>query len=388
MQALEAKPKIAVYYPAFLGGGAEAVALWMLEALWQKYDLTLFTVSHVDLERLNTLYGTHLSNHNIQIKSLFPKSLATTINLLIANGQHARMLFFHLLIRYLKSCKDHYQLLISAYNAVDFGKQGLQYIHWTKVLEGNILYESISDFSLDRVKHNYSVANSQMVADLAKTVYGCEPTVLYPPVVIQNPNINWNDKENSFVCSGRLTKAKQTHKVIRILKQVRDRGFDIKLYLTGGGGGTYAWGYHRYIKQLVKENASWITLYENLAYEDYVQIISQCKYGIHYKKEPFGISIAEMVKAGAIPFVRDQGGQVEIVGQQHQDLLFDNESDAVDKITAVLADPKRQRQLIDSLEIQRYLFSTDRFMNEIGHVVDHCLTNVETASSYALGQYS
>ena len=42
--------KIAVYYPAFLGGGAETVALWMLEALKEKYELTLFTVSDVDFE--------------------------------------------------------------------------------------------------------------------------------------------------------------------------------------------------------------------------------------------------------------------------------------------------------------------------------------------------
>jgi glycosyltransferase involved in cell wall biosynthesis len=361
---------LAVYYPAFLGGGAETVALWMLEALKEKYSLTLFTVSDVDFERLNAMYGTTLSNDTIQVKPLFPKALNAIADFLIANNKQIRMLLFHLSIRHIKAHQADYDLLISAYNAADLGKKTLQYIHWVKVLEGNPVYERISNFSIAQLKKNLSLANSQVVREAIQKTYGIDSTVLYPPVVLEIPNEPPIAKENAFICSGRITAAKQPDQVIEILRQVRAKGFDVKLHLTGGGGGAYALKYEQSIKKLAAENADWITLYEDLAYSDYVQVVARCKYGIHYKKEPFGISIAEMVKAGVIPFVRSQGGQVEIVGAQNEDLFFGDREEAIAKIIAVLESPEKQSALVESLKEQKKLFSTQRFMAEMAQFVD------------------
>jgi len=361
--------KIAVYYPAFLGGGAETVALWMLEALKEKYDLTLFTVSDINFERLNAMYGTTLSHQKIQVKSLFPKFLNSIADFLIANNKQIRMLLFHLSIRHIKASQEDYDLLISAYNAADLGKKTIQYIHWVKVLEGNQWCEKISNFSIAQLKKNPSLSNSQVVRGAVQKAYGIDSIVLYPPVVLEVPDVGI-EKENAFICSGRITEAKQPDKVIKILNHVRARGFDVKLHLTGGGGGAYALKYERAIRKLAAENADWITLYENLEYADYVRVVARCKYGIHYKKEPFGISIAEMVKAGAIPFVRSQGGQVEIVGAQNQDLFFENEEEAIAKIIAILSSPEKQSTLLEALEEQKQLFSTQRFMAEMTKFVD------------------
>jgi glycosyltransferase involved in cell wall biosynthesis len=367
--ALVEKPPIAIFYPAFLGGGAEAVALWMMEALQDTYSITLYTVTEVNFDRLNALYGTHLSRQVITVKPLFPK-FSSLFNGLIANSKPIRMLLFHGLIRHLKQTANRNAILISAYNAIDFGRPGIQYIHWIKVLESNPFYNRISDFSIQRMQSNLSITNSYTVADFVKKEYGCESTVIYPPVVLDAPKLDWEQKQEAFICSGRLTEAKQPHKVISILKQVRDRGFDIRLHLTGGGGGSYAWKYQNFVRKMVKENSNWVTLYENLAYADYVQVMANCRYGIHFKQEPFGISIAEMVKAGAIPFVRNQGGQIEIVGDQNQELLFGNEQEAVEKIVAVLSNACLKEQLKANLAQQKSLFSTDRFMQEIKYLVD------------------
>ena len=362
--------KIAVYYPAFLGGGAETVALWMLEALKEKYELTLFTVSDVDFERLNAMYGTTLSRQKIQVKSLFPKFLNAIADFLIANNKQLRMLLFHLSIRHIKANQENYDLLISAYNAADLGKKTIQYIHWVKVLEGNGWCEKVSNFSIAQLKKNRSLSNSQVVREAVQKAYGIDSTVLYPPVVLDVPDEPTVEKENAFICSGRITEAKQPDKVIKILQQVRAQGFDVKLHLTGGGGGAYALKYERSVKKLAVENADWITLYENLEYADYVKVVTRCKYGIHYKKEPFGISIAEMVKAGVIPFVRSQGGQVEIVGAQNQDLFFGDEKEAIAKIIAVLSSPEKQSALVEALKAQKQLFSTQRFMAEMTKFID------------------
>lgn len=365
----DTRKKIAVYYPAFAGGGAEAVGLWILEALHQDYDLTLFTISDAQFQVLDSMYGTHLAAANVQINSLLPPQVETLVNTIISNNAQLRMLLFHWLIRHLKQQQQHYDLTISGYNAIDLGQRGINYIHWVRVLEGNRLAEAISGFNADRVKESLAIANSYVVQDTIRKTYDTESVVVYPPVVIDVQNIPWEDKEDAFICSGRLVKAKEPHRAIQILQRVRAQGFPIKLYLTGGGGGAYGWQYRKFLQNMVDANADWVTLCENLPYSDYVKVLSRCKYGIHYKKEPFGISIAEMVKAGAVPFVRDQGGQVEIVGSHNPDLLFADEEEAIAKIIQVLQDGDRLQKLRDSLEHQKYLFSTERFMSEIKQIV-------------------
>lgn len=361
--------KIAIYYPYFMGGGAEAVGLWIIQALKDKYDLTLFTLGKIELERLNLMYGTSISNEDIKIKTIVPKFLTKLCYFMMANSKDIRMAFFHLLIRFFKQHSQQYDLVLSGYNAMDMGQVGIQYIHWVKVMEGNHFHQKISNFSEAQISQNISIANSHCVADIVKQTYGIDAKVVYPPVVIDVPNLPWNEKENAFICSGRIVKAKEPHRVIKILKLVREQGFDIKLHITGGGGGIYEWQYTKLMKNLVSENSSWITVHENLPYREYVKVLAKCKYGIHFKKEPFGISIAEMVKAGAIPFVRSEGGQVEIVGQHNEELFFNTEAEAVEKIIDVLSFSDKQNKLIQSLSNQKKLFSTEKFMLEINDFV-------------------
>ncbi len=363
------RTKIAVLYPAFLGGGAEAVGLWILEALKDRYDVTLFTVAGVNFERLNAMYGTHLSAESIQIESLFPQARAAFVNACIANNWHVRMALFHTLIRRMKAQRGRFATCVSAYNAVDFGDKGINYIHWINVLDSSKFYNLLSDTRPDRVKQYCNLANSKMVAERVESAYATTPDVLYPPVVIDVQDVAWEAKEFAFICSGRLTLPKEPHKVIEILGRVRDRGFPIKLHLTAGGGGVYAWQYRNRIRKLVAENADWITLHEDLSYADYTDVLAKCRFGIHYKTEPFGISIAEMIKAGAIPFVRSFGGQVEIVGEENKELFFYDPDEAVEKICFVLENEPLQTQLRDAMVTQKNLFSTERFMTEFRQIV-------------------
>ncbi len=374
MQMLHRK-KIAFYYPYFTGGGAEAVGLWMIQALMDKYDITLFTVGSINIEKLNSMYGTEISTEKLQIHQLVPSYLTKICYFLIANSQNFRQFFLHSLLSEFKKYCHLYDLPMCGYNAIDMGRKGIQYIHWTRVFEETRLYHRLSNFSEESLPQNISLVNSQAVSTRVKKVYGIDAKIIYPPVVIPIQNIPWEEKEDSFICSGRIVKAKEPHRAIKILKRVREAGFDIKLHITGGGGGIYGWQYKRTINKLVAENSDWITLHENRPYQEYATLLSKCKYGIHFKKEPFGISIAEMVKAGAIPFVRSIGGQVEIVGAHNQELFFDSEDEAVEKIIATLKDGERQNKLIASLEEQKYLFSTEKFISDIQGVVDTYFQN-------------
>lgn len=377
------KPSIAVWQPYFLGGGAEAVALWILEALVEKYDVTLFTLAAIDLDKMNRMYDTHLKPEQLKIRAVLPQQLTDLADRLIANSPVIRLALIYTSIQALKSESASYDLAFSAYNAVDLGCPGVQYLHWVNVVEQDPhkagwwlrLLMKLTDFSRDRLKQNVSLANSRYTADRVYQTYGIHSEVVYPPVVSDIQEVPWEEKEDAFLCSGRVVVAKQTHRVINIVKKVRDRGFDVKLHITGGGGGAYRWGYQRKVEKLAAEYSDWVYLHQNLPYRDYLKIVAQCRYGIHYKPEPFGISVAEMVKAGMIPFVRSRGGQVEIIGEQNTDVLFNKEPDAVEKIIAVLESRERQTELLSSLKHQKPLFSTERFMTEIDSITHQTLVN-------------
>lgn len=364
---------IAIYHHCFLGGGAEAVALWILEALKGKYDITLVTFVAPDWQVLNSMYGTSLNDESIKVDAIFPSKFYRLVNTLASNSKNFRQLAIHLPLRRLKQNYQHFDLVMSAYNAADLGKPGIQYIHWIKVLEGDPLaqkyYNKISDFSEKNLKKNVSLVNSEVVAKAVKEHYGLDSIVVYPPVVIKEGDVPWAEKEEAFICSGRLVDAKQPHRAIQCLQKVRQQGFDVKLYFTGGGGGSGNAKYKRYLDKLIRENADWVTVYEGLSYEDYSQLLYRCKYGIHFKPEPFGISVAEMVKAGTITFARGNSGPTEIIGRENSELFFTNLEDAIAKVTHVLADSDKQHKLLAALEKQKSLFSTDRFMSEINQVV-------------------
>ena len=76
--------------------------------------------------------------------------------------------------------------------------------------------------------------------------------------------------------------------------------------------------------------------------------------------EGFGISVAEMVKAGAIVFAPNDGGQAEVI--DNPDLLFSGVDDAADKICAVLSNPEKQHALRAQLALRSEMFSAGRFM--------------------------
>lgn len=387
------RKRVAVWQPYFRGGGAEAVALWILEALQDDYDVTLHTLSQVDLTWLNAMYNTNLSDTRISIRYQLPKSIDRIIYSAIAGSEMLRMAFIYWTIKYFKHASSEYDVVLSAFNALDMGRPGIQYLHWVHVVENAykkapLWYKTLmqwADFSHARLCENYSIANSEYTAQWVEKTYGIKADVIFPPVVTQIDESAWLERENAFLCSGRIVRAKDTHRVINILKSVREQGFDIKLHITGGGGGGGIYGQHylRKIEKLVQQNADWISLHQDLSYADYLKVLTRCRYGIHYKPEPFGISVAEMLKADLIPFVRSKGGQMEIVGTEHQDLLFADEKDGVEKIIEVLSNQDLQQNLLQSLQKRKHLFSTEKFMTDIRRTIAKYLASSEKNSSMA-----
>ena len=156
------------------------------------------------------------------------------------------------------------------------------------------------------------------------------------------------------------------HEIINTLIKVRKKGYDVHLHITGCEGNPK---YEREIKRLQKENSSWIFLNKGLSRKEYCEILARHKYGIHMRKEAFGIVIAEMVKAGCIPFVRSEGGQIEIIGKNKL-IMFNDSKEAVKKIIEILSNEEKQKKLFNFLNRRAKLFNKERFTKDVQKIVN------------------
>ncbi len=229
----------------------------------------------------------------------------------------------------------------------------------------------LSGFSATSMLRNLTLVNSQWTGEVVKQAYGIEPIVLYPPVPGDFSDVPWHDKENGFVCLGRFDPSKRIECIVAILAEVRKHVPDVHLHIIGTTASqdpAESRDYRQKIKELARANSSWVSLHQNLARHELTALLSRHRYGLHaHQTEHFGIAVAEMVSAGCITFVPDDGGQVEIV--QDEALIYHDEPDAVRKIIAVLRNSDEQARLSTRLAQRKQALSNQKFVENIRDIV-------------------
>src|SRR5262249_18388475 len=107
-------------------GGGNGVAAWMLEALKREYEVTVLTWVPVDLQAINTFYGTALraSEFRFLRVATAPRLLLGAVPLPLA------LLRNSLLMRRCKRIATDYDVFVTANNEADFGRPGIQYVHF------------------------------------------------------------------------------------------------------------------------------------------------------------------------------------------------------------------------------------------------------------------
>ncbi|MEO0241552.1 MAG: glycosyltransferase [candidate division WOR-3 bacterium] len=382
--------KVSVIHPAFGRGGTEAVCAWTLMGLSEDYDVELLTFDDlITLKALDDFYGTTLNSRKIKIRVLdAPRKLRR-----MDSGYH--LLRQHLMMREVKKIKDDYDILFSTYNEMDFGKKGIQYIHFPFLVDfeyakhkeadfGKIWYHRpspirwaykkigyiLSQFNYERMKTNLTIVNSAWTGKIIREAYGIESIILYPPVRVDSPSVTspeeFLSRELGFIAIGRIEPTKRFIEIVRIIQNVRTRGFDVHLHIIGTPGDA---NYVSRLKKLAKENSKWLFIEEGLSRSELIRLISRHRYGIHGKiNEHFGIAVAEMVKLGLIVFVHNSGGQVEIV--QDPALIYNAEEDAVIKIERILRDESLQISLHQTLLKRGLIFSVEAFTEKIRQLTE------------------
>jgi glycosyltransferase involved in cell wall biosynthesis len=368
-------PKVVIGHPYFAFGGSESVVMWLVEALKRHYEITVLTTGGWDLPALNAYYGTQIQASEVQVRIAPVPWPFRNYSAAALRGACYQ--------RFARQVAQEYDLRISAYNLTDWGLPAIHFIadfNWNPALReqydphspGFIYQESPLRWTYlklaaaynkptgrDFIRKDQIVANSHWSADLLKKQFGARCTaVIYPPVWTEFPEVPWEQKEEAFVMIGRIAPEKRIERAIAILDEVRQRGHRLRLHLCGLIEHGH---YGRQIAQLTRERADWIHLAGRVTANRKAHILANCRFGIHTRAaEPFGISVAEMVKAGAIVFAPDKGGQAEILA--HKDLLFSDESGAVDRICAVLTNSTKQFALRSHLKTQLVKFNSKLFV--------------------------
>ncbi len=385
------RPKIAIIHPCLIvGGGSESKALWMLETLKDNYEVFLLTMGRVNLNVFNEGYGTNLKRDEIKIISIpIPYLFRKRFDALRG----------YRLARFCRKVASDFDLIISTYNTMDFGQRGIQCIadfsfddrlrrafHATLKGLNSLFYRAsparsiylklaniLAGDSKDGWKRNLTVANSDWTGKVMKEAHGIDSVTIYPPVASEFPDIPWDKREDGFVCLARLVPEKRIDRIIEILERVREKGWNIHLHILGRLDDSE---YARNLRELCEKNREWIFVEGLMIGHKKLEFVAQHKYSLSGRdKEPFGIAVAEAVKAGCIVWVPNGGGQVEIVN--HPSLIYDSVEDAVNKIDKVLKNSALQVDLQKHLVKQAGKFSVERFTSEIREVVHQFLKEKE-----------
>lgn len=364
-------------------GGGNGVAAWIVQALRDDYRLDVLAWESQSFDEINRGFGTSLgaSDFTLHVIPARVRHLCERAPLPLS------LLKSHLLLRHCRRMNDHHDAILTVNNEADFGRRGIQYVHfpwsylprptydlrWYHVPQMIPFYQHlcarISGFSFERMRRNFTLVNSDWTGRKLREQCGLESTTVHPPVAGTFPDVPWDARENGFVCIGRISPEKELEKVIEIVGALRSAGHDVHLHLVGSGGGAY----YRRVRALAGRHAEWVEMNENLSRQELVRLVAQHRYGIHgMSEEHFGMAVAELMTGGSIVFVPCGGGQVEIVGGDER-LCYRDAVDAVAKIVRTLQDPGLQRSLREHLATRIDQFRVERFTQRIRDIVrDFC----------------
>lgn len=364
-------------------GGGNGVAAWVLQALVPDHRVTVLSWRPVDIEPINRFFGTALHSSDFDT-IVVPRSWRVIPDHLPVP---ATLLKLSLLMRYARRVSAGFDVLFGVCNETDYGRRGIQYVHYPTYLRPrpnvdlrwyhppppglNIYYrlaDRIAGFSLDRMKSNVTLVNSDWTGAHVSRFLGIQTQTLYPPVADPAPGLTWSERTNGFLAIGRISPEKEYERVMRILARVREQVPGVTLTIVGTWD-RHARRYRDQLFSLAQSLGSWIDFRQDLSRDAVRGLMATHRYGIHgMREEHFGMAPAELARAGCLVWVPRGGGQMEIVGREPA-LMYDSEDDAVATIVRTLESPAEQDRLRQVLTASER-FSTAHFVTQVRAIVD------------------
>ena len=388
-------------------GGAEVVAAWALEALVREHEVDVLTWGVPDFRALDRDYGTSLAGAAIGIRRP-PRGVRLAVESLQRLDRDPwSVQRFAVLMRMARRLRRRYDVVLCTHGEADLGGPGIQYVHqpWCGAAFRTISspgpgpvaravatlafalrpWRLLSGFSCDRMRSNFTLANSEGTSDLVRSTYGIESTVLHPPVPAPAAGRPWGERENGFVCVGRLVAAKRVDHVLEILRRVRALGEDVALHVVGHVQDEEP-AYGAALLDRLRAAGPWVSVHAGLSRAALGELLGSQRWGIHAMvREPFGIAVVESIRAGCVVFVQDDAGPAAIIGDAPA-LLFRDDDEAVDRIVSMLRSPAAQASARAHLAERGELFTAERFVEELRRTVDAFAASGEGRPQVSPGQ--
>jgi len=390
------RPRLLVTHPWMGRGGSEATAMWTLQALQDDCELTFATASPMDWAELNAVFGTRVDPARL-VCLRAPRLPGVDSPLRLAYAQT------RLFQRWCRRLAPAYDLCLSAYNPLDFGRPGVQVIgdfSFSETMRKRLYVQSEAelrhrDGPLRRTylafgralggperplseRGDLVLANSAWSARQLEEHFGLVGCpVLHPPVVLPAPARSGPVPDGGgggetaatsvtevpardplgFACLGRVVPEKEIERIVAILKAVRAAGPPVTLRLVGRFGDD---AYSERIRALVEAEGDWIRCEGFLTLTEKQALFTSLSFALHACRiEAFGIAVAEMASLGCVPLVPDTGGAGEIV--PHSELKYGSEEEAVARILALIENPERVAELRSALVQSVARFSPEHY---------------------------
>lgn len=207
---------------------------------------------------------------------------------------------------------------------------------------------------------DHFIANSQYIARRIKKVYGREASVIYPPVDVENFEVN-NEKQDYYFTASRMVPYKRIDLIVEAFSQMPDK----KLIVIGDGPEM------KKIQSKVKDN---ITLLGYQPFSVLKEHMQNAKAFVFAAEEDFGIIPVEAQACGTPVIAFGKGGALETVRpvgiENPTGILFKQQTvtslqDAIDEFekTQSLFTPNACRENAER-------FSRARFDQEFRNFVD------------------
>jgi glycosyltransferase involved in cell wall biosynthesis len=362
-------------------GGGDLVATWMLEALKDEHQLSVLAWEPLDLAALNRFCGTTLQAQDLTL--ITPRArLRAAIALSEGVGVRSHPVHrYQLLMREARRLAAGAELLLSAFDEADLGPPGIQYVHspWSQIAMGAVPvcthgraarlrpWVLASGFSVERMRANVTLTNSRWTAEKIERALAIPARVVDPPVPGEFRPLPWERREHAVAVVARLVPEKQIELAIEAVRLLRLGGEELRLHVIGNARDRARPEYQVALRRRIA-GEPWIELHEDLPRPELIGLLCRCRYGLHpMPDEPFGIAVAELVRAGCVPLTRRSGGVVEIVPDER--LHFDSPAEAAARLRDLIASRELCEELRGTLRRRAEALAPERFVAQIRALV-------------------
>ncbi len=363
-------------YLASLGGGP-AVAAWTLQALRDANDVSLLTWAVPDVNAVNRFYGTSLKPTDFRVHTAPGWARTAFARLPVRLAQVRKAIL-------LRECRrldaaNPYDVLLHTADECAFHRPGIQYVHYPYELDrissgqphaaivqlNRTLTGLLWPYGKEDMQRNLTLVNSEFTAQAVRSVWGIRPQVVHPPV-FAGPGVPWEERAKGIVWVGRFLSSKHPFDAVEIVRRLRAAGHDLDLHMAAIPADRTTL---EKLQAQARREAGWLHIHVGMARRDLSRLLASNRFGLHtMPREHFGIAVAELLRAGCVPFAHASGGPCEIL--DHEDrLLFSDIDQAVAKIDALLGSPGSMQDVRRRLTRRAEAFTAERFMEDMRRIV-------------------